>query len=296
LRRFQLHLAQQQISPGSINAAIAALRFFFNVTLERPDLVRHLTTAHKPRKAPVVLSQEEVARLLEAAPGLKYKAARPGGGGASPRSRARPQVQGRAQRRLRRGPARVRGRGAEGVRYPRIKSGDQSANDAAGRTRQGTERAVCDALAATSRTLARMVAPGATAGLALSRPEPDQSCDRPSDQPRRARRREPGGNLQARVAPYLAAQLRHAPARTERRYSRDSGAARARQARDDGALHPRRRQRDPRRHEPAGAARPQSGGTIAAFLTAAARRGLAWRSPTSFAPMGRRGAKPTPAM
>ncbi len=42
LRRFQLHMAQQQISPGSINAAIAALRFFFTVTLERPDLVRPL--------------------------------------------------------------------------------------------------------------------------------------------------------------------------------------------------------------------------------------------------------------
>ena len=40
LRRFQLHMAQQQISAGSINAAVAALRFFFNVTLERPDLVR----------------------------------------------------------------------------------------------------------------------------------------------------------------------------------------------------------------------------------------------------------------
>jgi hypothetical protein len=40
LRRYQLHLAKQQISPGSINAAIAALRFFFTVTLERPDLVR----------------------------------------------------------------------------------------------------------------------------------------------------------------------------------------------------------------------------------------------------------------
>ena len=75
LRRFQLHMAQQQISPGSINAAIAALRFFFTVTLERPDLVRPLTIVNKPRKAPVVLSQEEVARLLEAAPGLNYKAA-----------------------------------------------------------------------------------------------------------------------------------------------------------------------------------------------------------------------------
>ena len=75
LRRFQLHMAQQQISAGSINAAVAALRFFFNVTLERPDLVRHLTTVNTPCRAPVVLSQEEVAHLLEAAPGLKVKAA-----------------------------------------------------------------------------------------------------------------------------------------------------------------------------------------------------------------------------
>jgi integrase/recombinase XerD len=75
LRRFQLHMAQRQVSPWSINAAIAALRFFFTVTLERPDLVRPLRLVNEPRKAPVVLSQEEVARLLEAAPGLKYKAA-----------------------------------------------------------------------------------------------------------------------------------------------------------------------------------------------------------------------------
>jgi integrase len=68
-------MAQQQISPGSINAAIAALRFFFTATLERPDLVRPLRIVTEPRRAPVVLSQEEVARLLEAAPGLKYKAA-----------------------------------------------------------------------------------------------------------------------------------------------------------------------------------------------------------------------------
>jgi integrase/recombinase XerD len=75
LRRYQLHMAQQQVSPWSINSAIAALRFFFIVTLQRPDLVRPLRLVNEPRKAPVVLSQEEVARLIEAAPGLKYKAA-----------------------------------------------------------------------------------------------------------------------------------------------------------------------------------------------------------------------------
>ncbi len=75
LRRFQLHMAQQQIGAPTINAAIAALRFFFTVTLERPDLVRPLRIVNEPRRAPVVLSPEEVARLLQAAPGLKYKAA-----------------------------------------------------------------------------------------------------------------------------------------------------------------------------------------------------------------------------
>ena len=75
LRRFQLHMAKQQMSAGSINAAIAALRFFFTVTLDRPDLARRLTVVRQPRRLPAVLSIEEVALLLQAAPGPKYKAA-----------------------------------------------------------------------------------------------------------------------------------------------------------------------------------------------------------------------------
>src|SRR4029077_12029112 len=75
LRRYQLHLAKQQMRPGTINVTLATLPFFITVTLELFDLVRPLTTVNKPRKAPVLLSEEEVARLLEAAPGLKYKAA-----------------------------------------------------------------------------------------------------------------------------------------------------------------------------------------------------------------------------
>jgi site-specific recombinase XerD len=38
-------------------------------------MARHLTFVREPRKMPAVLSPEEVARLLEAAPGPKYKAA-----------------------------------------------------------------------------------------------------------------------------------------------------------------------------------------------------------------------------
>ena len=75
VRGFQLHLASSGSGVAKINVTISALRFFFNVTLDRPDLSRHLSSVHKPRKVPVVLSPEEVARFLEAAPGIKYKAA-----------------------------------------------------------------------------------------------------------------------------------------------------------------------------------------------------------------------------
>jgi integrase/recombinase XerD len=75
LRRFQLHQTRTGIRPPSINGSVAALRFFFTVTLDRPEMARHLTFVREPRKLPAVLSPEEVARLLEAAPGPKYKAA-----------------------------------------------------------------------------------------------------------------------------------------------------------------------------------------------------------------------------
>ena len=75
LRRFQLHQTQAGMQPPGINGSVSALRFFFTVTLDRPDLSRRLTVVHQPRKLPLVLSVEEVTRLLEAAPGPKYRAA-----------------------------------------------------------------------------------------------------------------------------------------------------------------------------------------------------------------------------
>jgi site-specific recombinase XerD len=75
LRRFQLHQTQIGMQPPSINSAVAALRFFFNVTLDRRDLAWRLTVVREPRRLPAVLSVEEVTLLLQAAPGAKYKAA-----------------------------------------------------------------------------------------------------------------------------------------------------------------------------------------------------------------------------
>jgi integrase/recombinase XerD len=75
LRRYQLHLTDSGVRPPTINGAVSALRFFFSITLDRPDVTKLLTFVAEPRKIPLVLSPEEVTRFLEAAPGPKYKAA-----------------------------------------------------------------------------------------------------------------------------------------------------------------------------------------------------------------------------
>src|SRR5256714_11778468 len=75
VRRYQLHLAASGVGVPTINQTVSTLRFFFRVTLKRHEIIEHTHVVHEPRKLPVVLSVEEVARLLNAAPGLKYKAA-----------------------------------------------------------------------------------------------------------------------------------------------------------------------------------------------------------------------------
>jgi len=75
LRRYQLHLAASGAGVPTLNQTISTLRFFFKITLGRPDIVERTAFVHEPSKLPVVLSPEEVARLLDAAPSLKYKTA-----------------------------------------------------------------------------------------------------------------------------------------------------------------------------------------------------------------------------
>ncbi|MGY4498377.1 site-specific recombinase XerD [Bradyrhizobium sp. GM24.11] len=75
MRRYQLHLTASGVGVPTISQTVSTLRFFFRVTLKRHEIVEHTHVIHEPRKLPVVLSPEEVARLLDAAPGLKYKAA-----------------------------------------------------------------------------------------------------------------------------------------------------------------------------------------------------------------------------
>jgi len=75
LRRFQIHLRETGVSAPTVNSTVSGLRFFYRITLDKPDLVRHLAVVPKAHRLPVVLSADEVTRLLEAASGPKYKAA-----------------------------------------------------------------------------------------------------------------------------------------------------------------------------------------------------------------------------
>lgn len=75
LRRFQIDQHERAVGPATINGAVSALRFLFGITLKRPEMALGLVVVRFIPKLRVVLSVEETARLLEAAPGIKYKAA-----------------------------------------------------------------------------------------------------------------------------------------------------------------------------------------------------------------------------
>jgi site-specific recombinase XerD len=75
LRRFQLQMVNDGVSRITLNATITALRFFFEVTLDRMGSIRLMSHVRVHRKLPVILSAEEVTWLINAATSPKYKAA-----------------------------------------------------------------------------------------------------------------------------------------------------------------------------------------------------------------------------
>ena len=202
LRRYQLHMTRTQLSAATINCAIVALRFFFTVTLGRPDLVTRLAFVHQPRKAPVVLSQEEVARLLEAASGVKYKAALSVAYGA----------------------------GLRASEVVALKVSDIDSQRMMLRVEQGKGRK--DRYVMLSPRLLELLRDWWRAARPRSwlfpGREPRQSDDDAPAQSRLPRRRPHGRDHQARVAAYAAAQLRHPSARAGHRHPRDPDSARNR--------------------------------------------------------------------
>ena len=178
LRRFQLHLTRTHALPSTINLAVSALRFFFTATLDRPDAAQRLKLVHQSYKPPVVLSPEEVSRLLETVTSVRYKAALSIAYGAGLRVSEIIFVEGVGHR--------------------------QRAHVVAGREWQGRQNPTCDALASVAGASTRLVADRATARLAFSRARSNQTHDKASALRRLSQGRSRGRNRQARFAPYLA--------------------------------------------------------------------------------------------
>ena len=73
IRAYQLYLTEErQLAPSSIGVAVAALRFFYTVTLKRNwDIREVIPTSRQPKTLPVILSRSDVANFLEAVEPLK---------------------------------------------------------------------------------------------------------------------------------------------------------------------------------------------------------------------------------
>jgi integrase/recombinase XerD len=74
VHQYQLRLASIAATVPTVNVSATALRFFFRVTLKRSDLADEVVSAREPRRLPVVLSPQEVGRLLASATNIKHKA------------------------------------------------------------------------------------------------------------------------------------------------------------------------------------------------------------------------------
>ena len=75
LRSFQLHLVDTGTSPITLNATLTGLKFFFDITLGHGELMAKMQPVKVPRTLPVVLSPQEVSRLIAAARNVKHQAA-----------------------------------------------------------------------------------------------------------------------------------------------------------------------------------------------------------------------------
>lgn len=75
VRQFQLHmLREQKLATGTVQNRMTALHFFFKKVLKRHDPELYdMALTRTPKKLPVVLSPEEVEKLIDAAPNIRYR-------------------------------------------------------------------------------------------------------------------------------------------------------------------------------------------------------------------------------
>jgi site-specific recombinase XerD len=72
-REYQLHLIQRQVSWSNFNQCTSALRFLYRTTLERSEEFERLPYGRRPKRLPVVLSRDEVLKVLSCVANRKYR-------------------------------------------------------------------------------------------------------------------------------------------------------------------------------------------------------------------------------
>jgi len=75
LREFQLFMINHGVSGITVNTTITALRFLFQMTLDKPEVVVRIRPVTVARKLPVVLNLDEAKRFMASATHPKFKAA-----------------------------------------------------------------------------------------------------------------------------------------------------------------------------------------------------------------------------
>src|SRR5262252_4050533 len=74
IREYQAHLfTKQKLSPGAVTNHLCALRFFYIQTLKKRWSIADTPNPKKTHRLPTILSQEEVAQLIDAAPTPYYR-------------------------------------------------------------------------------------------------------------------------------------------------------------------------------------------------------------------------------
>ncbi len=75
VRAYLLHLVQEEkVSWSVYNQTLAALRYLYEVTLARHDVLERIPCPKQPKRLPVVLSLDEVARMFSAIVTIKHRA------------------------------------------------------------------------------------------------------------------------------------------------------------------------------------------------------------------------------
>jgi site-specific recombinase XerD len=74
IRKFLLYLVEERkASPSQAKMFVAGIKFFYRVTLNRPEEVERIPYPKIPKTLPNVLTQEEVAAIINAVESMKYR-------------------------------------------------------------------------------------------------------------------------------------------------------------------------------------------------------------------------------